>query len=278
MFRNRNLLIATKHKKEEVIQPVFESYFGVSCFVPKDFDSDVLGTFSGEVERKLSPIDTAREKCRIVAKNYNADLVIASEGSFGMHPIVGFVPLEEEVLLLTDIKNGLEIKIIERSVKTNFSSREVSDASELLEFAHKAGFPSHGLILKSKVAGKDKFFKGIVNHRILLNCFQALRKRSNTVVIETDMRAMYNPTRMEVIKQGAIKLAQKIRSCCPKCSAPGFGAEKSVPGLACSQCSLPTKSIRSHVYQCAHCKYEEEKSFPNGLKTEDPMYCDFCNP
>lgn len=278
MFQNRRLYIATKHKKEEVIQPIFESSFGLSCFVPEKFDSDELGTFSGEIERTLSPLDAAREKCKRVANTYKADLVIASEGSFGPHPEVGFIPLEEELLLLVDFKNSLEVKIIERSVKTNFASAEVNSENELLEFATNVGFPSHGLILKSRIAGKDKFFKGIINQRRLLNCFKIIKKQTNSVTIETDMRAMYNPTRMEVIKQAAFKLAEKVKTCCPNCSTPGFGAERSIAGLKCAQCSLPTRSTKAHVYQCQKCNHEEEVNFVGDKETEDPTFCDFCNP
>lgn len=275
MFQNRNLYIATKHKKEGVIQPIFESNFGLSCFVPENFDSDVLGTFSTEIERTLSPVDAAREKCRIVASTYKADLVIASEGSFGAHPIVGFIPLDEEILMVLDFKNNLEIKVVERSVKTNFNSQEITGVNELFDFAYKARFPSHGIILKGNCEGKYNYFKGIVDHRILVNRFHTLKKTSENISVETDMRAMYNPTRMEVIRQAALKLAEKIKTYCPKCSSPGFGAERSVTGL---KCSLPTRSTKAHVCQCQKCNYEEEINFPNTKHAEDPMYCDFCNP
>ena len=148
----------------------------------------------------------------------------------------------------------------------------------MLDFANKTGFPSHGIILKGICEGKYNYFKGIVDHRILVNCFQILKKTSENVSVETDMRAMYNPTRMEVIRLAALKLAKKIKTYCPKCSSPGFGAERSVAGLKCSQCSLPTKSTKAHIYECQKCNYEEEINFPNSKQTEDPMYCDFCNP
>jgi hypothetical protein len=278
MFGNRTLFIATKHKKEEVIQPVFESYFLVNCAVPENFDSDVLGTFSGEVERTLSPVEAAREKCQLVIKKNNADLVIASEGSFYPHPLTGFIPLDEEILMFLDTKNDLEIKVVERSIKTNFCREQLNHVNDLLKFAEKAGFPSHGLILKGNVNGRDKYFKGIVDHRILMTCFNELKKITDAIYVETDMRALFNPTRMQVIKQGALKLADKIKSQCPKCTSPGFGAEKSITGLKCSQCSLPTKSVRAHVYQCQKCFYEQEIELSNNKKEEDPMYCDFCNP
>jgi len=276
LFHNKSLYIATKHGKEEVISPVFESYFNMKCFTPENFDSDVLGTFTGEIERNIPPVDAAREKCRMVAQTCNADLIIASEGSFGPHPLIGFVPVDEEILLLTDLRNNLEIKVVQRSTKTNFASQEVSTIKELFDFAEKAGFPSHGLILKSKNKGKDKYVKGIVDNITLINCFHALKKRNNTITVETDMRAMYNPTRMQVIQQAAEKLAQRIKSCCPKCSTPGFGIEQSIAGLKCSQCSLPTKSTSAYIYRCLKCDYE--KKVKTDSRSEDPTYCDFCNP
>jgi hypothetical protein len=55
---------------------------GVICFVNENFDTDLLGTFTGEIERKLDPIATARQKCLLAMKLSNCDLGVASEGSF----------------------------------------------------------------------------------------------------------------------------------------------------------------------------------------------------
>lgn len=62
MFSNRNLVIANKHSKEQVIAPLMEKAFELKCIIPEDFDSDRFGSFSGEVERKLDPISAARKK------------------------------------------------------------------------------------------------------------------------------------------------------------------------------------------------------------------------
>ena len=40
MFEGRRLLVATKHKKEEVIAPLFFDELGLSSFVLDDFDED----------------------------------------------------------------------------------------------------------------------------------------------------------------------------------------------------------------------------------------------
>jgi hypothetical protein len=60
LFKNRRLLIATKHEKEKVIAPLLEQNLGVICFVNENFDTDLLGTFTGEIE-ELDPIATARQ-------------------------------------------------------------------------------------------------------------------------------------------------------------------------------------------------------------------------
>ena len=109
MFKGRKLLIATKHDKEKVIAPILEKELGVTCFVAENFDTDVLGTFTGEVERKDDPITTARNKCLMAMELNNCDLAIASEGSFGPHPAIFFVHADDEMLLFIDKKNDLEI-------------------------------------------------------------------------------------------------------------------------------------------------------------------------
>lgn len=163
-------------------------------------------------------------------------------------------------------------------METNFKSQEVLNLNELIKFANKIRFPSHGLILRARIRGKNKNYKGIVNWQVLINCYQALKGSASKIIVETDMRAMYNPTRMEVIRNATLKLIKKVNTSCPNCSAPGFGHEKSLYGLECSQCSFPTNSIKAHVFQCQKCFYEELIEFPNFKIREDPTFCDFCNP
>lgn len=278
MFQNRTLYIATKHGKEEAIGPVFAEAFELRFIVPPELDTDALGTFSGEVERHLSPEEAAREKCRMVAAEYGADLVIASEGSFGPHPVLGFVPVDAELLMLKDLKNDLEISVTELSLSVNFGSTEVASCAELLAFAARFKFPSHGLILKGHERGRLLCFKGITDEAALIHYFGVLKRRCSKVLVETDMRALFNPTRMEVIGQAAQKLAARVKCLCPACQKPGFGVVKAIPGLPCSECGLPTRSVKVHLLQCQPCGHREEVLYPNGNQFEEPMYCDFCNP
>jgi hypothetical protein len=278
MFKGRTLLIATKHEKEKIISPIFENELGVNCFVPQNMDTDLLGTFTGEVERKFDPITTARQKCEMAMELTNADLAIASEGSFGPHPSMFFVNADEEILLFIDKKNKLEIIVKELSTNTNFNASTISNLRELKTFANKVGFPSHALILRPSKEHLKGMFKGITSWIKLIEAYNYLINHYETVYIETDMRAMYNPTRRGVIEIAANKLVEKIKSTCPACNTPGFGITGVKEGLPCSACKTPTRSVLSHIYTCQKCNYEQYKDYPYDKTQEDPMYCDQCNP
>ncbi|MEW6508823.1 MAG: DUF6671 family protein [Bacteroidota bacterium] len=278
MFQGRKLIIATKHQKERVIAPFLEKELGVRCFIDKTFDTDTLGTFTGEVERELDPISTAREKCYRAMKLNNCDLGVASEGSFGPHPSMFFINTDEEFLIFIDKINNIEVLVRELSNSTNFNGRQIQSQNELIEFAKKIGFPKHGLILRKSKSETSDIFKGIVDIENLKKTYDYLYSKFNSVYVETDMRAMFNPTRMVVIKKATKKLVQKLKSTCPKCKMPGFGITDAKKGLKCSLCGLPTSSIISYIYVCQYCKFIKEKMYPNKKKVEDPAYCDYCNP
>ncbi len=278
MFQGRKIIIATKHKKEKVIAPILEKELGVNCFVDETFDTDALGTFTGEIERELDPISTAREKCLRAMKANNCDLGIASEGSFGAHPSMFFINADDEFLIFIDTKNNLEVIVRELSTSTNFNCKVIYSESELLEFAKEIGFPKHGLILRKSKDEKTEIHKGITNIDTLKKLFEGLYSKYSSAYAETDMRAMYNPTRMHVIKNATQKLVQKIKSTCPRCEMPGFGIKEAKKGLICSLCGSPTNSILSYIYECQHCKFQNEVMYPNNRKSEIPMYCNYCNP
>ena len=122
-FTNRTLAIATKHNKEAVIAPILEKHLLVTCITPENLDTDQLGTFSGEIERVMDPLAAARQKCYLAMERANTDLAVASEGSFGAHPLLYFLPADDELLLLVDKKNNLEIVVL-----CTLKSRAISEA------------------------------------------------------------------------------------------------------------------------------------------------------
>jgi hypothetical protein len=274
LFEGRKLLIATRHRKEKVLIPPLKNALGILPLVPEDFDSDAFGTFSGEIERTADPLTTLRRKCMAAMELYGCDLAIASEGSFGPHPDYPFLPGNEEWLLFRDDRHQLEIIARELSLETNFSSQEISSESELLTFASKAGFPSHGLILR---AGKD-IIKGIQGEELLRSSFRKLREAGEQVTAETDMRALYNPGRMLVIERAAVKLLDKLLCACPGCGMPGFGITRIDPGLPCAGCGSATALAERAEYHCKFCGHTEILLHPEGKSHADPASCFVCNP
>lgn len=277
-FEGRTIVIATKHKKQDAMAGLLEKELGVTCIVPENLDTDILGTFSGEIERALSPVDAAIKKCMLAMELTGTDLAVASEGSFGAHPLLYFLPADDELLVFIDKKNGLEIIVREVSTKTNFNAKEVNSEEDTLAFAQSALFPSHALIVKDKKDDYTAIAKGIVDTKELLKTFKQFMETYGSVYIETDMRAHVNPSRMQVIEETTKKLISKIKTACPSCQTPGFGIKEATPGLPCENCKAPTSSTLYYVYACQKCNHTNEAYYPNGKQEEDPTYCDRCNP
>ena len=278
LYEGRHLVIGTKHGKESVIAPLADDLLGTVSFPSKDLDTDALGTFTGEIEREADPVTTLRRKCLSAMKIHGCSLGIASEGSFGPHPQIPFIQADEEFLMFIDGIKGIEVLHREIGTDTNHSGAQVSDIGELCDFAEKALFPSHSLILRNARNGSGIIFKGIGDMDTLKQRFEEILSSHGSVYVETDMRAMHNPTRMKLIAQGAKGLMEKVLSLCPRCGSPGFAVRETVDGLPCSLCSAPTRSILEVVYGCQPCKHREIRNRPDGKREEDPMYCDFCNP
>ena len=277
MYKGRRLVIATMHQKEVVITPILEKELGVECFVPDNFDTDMLGTFTGETPRVLSQIETVRQKCLLAMKQTNCDLGVASEGSFGSHPTLFFVPADDEFLIFIDKKNDIEIVARKLSTETNFSGQQINSEEELLEFSKKIKFPSHRIILKLQESNQGLVYKDFLNWNELKSTYHSINK-NGVVMAETDMRAMNNPTRMSVISIATEELLKKIVSLCPICNHPGFSITESKTGLPCESCQFPTNSTLAFISQCQKCNHTSEELYPHGKKQEEPMYCNFCNP
>lgn len=276
-FSGRKVAIATMHKKERVIAPIISMELGLDPFVP-EIDTDALGTFSGEIERTDSPIEAARKKCHLAMELTGCDLAISSEGSFGAHPHIFFARANDELVVLIDRKNNLEIMGRELSTDTNHDGTEAYSIQDTLDFALKIGFPEHGIILKDTQEEPKQIFKNIDSKEELTAFLENWFLEHQSIWIETDLRAMKNPTRMKVIEKATLNLTEKVKTTCPMCDCPGFSVIEAIPGLKCSLCLSPTQSTYAHKYKCQKCNYESIKEYPNNKKEEDPMYCDRCNP
>lgn len=277
VFKNRPLVIGTMHGKEQVIAPVLESSIGVNCFIPAAFNTDTLGTFSGEIERVLDSVETVRKKCLMAMDATGCDMGIANEGSFGPHPSIPFLHADDEWLIFIDRKHQIEILVRELSFETNYQGREVAPGDDLEDFLRSVKFPQHSVMVRP-LDNPCEWIKGLCSKEALTHAFNTINASDKRCWIETDMRAMHNPTRMGVIEKAARKLVTAILSTCPSCSMPGFVVTADTRGLPCELCGLPTSSVLSHIYTCKHCSFEQEMHFPFGKELEDPMYCQHCNP
>ena len=273
LFRGRQLVIATMHGKERVIAPILEKALGVRIQLIQNFNTDFYGQFSGEIVRELSPLEAAKAKAKSACEHTGSTLAIASEGSFGAHPTLFFMPADEEILVLLDLENNICISAKVLSTNTNFCGESIPDWQNAKAFADKIGFPEHALILRKTQGDNVNLIKGIKDWDLLEQSFLEYSAKYGSAFLETDMRAMHNPTRMTVIEQVTHKLVEKILNDCPRCKTAGYDICEVVTGLPCAQCKRPTDGVLAYQYKCASCKYTSVKEFPDGKIEESPQYC-----
>lgn len=115
-------------------------------------------------------------------KASNCDLGIASEGYFGAHPTLFFIPADDEILIFIDQKNNLEIVAREISTKTNFKGKIVKTYEELLDFAKNALFPSHALILRNGREENEGIIKGIRSSEELKQAFESIHSAKKNAI------------------------------------------------------------------------------------------------
>ena len=281
-FAGRMAVIATMHRKEQAIAPLLESAFDLKTLVPQNFDTNVFGTFTRDVDRPADQRTTARIKAEAALDLTGETLAIASEGSFGPHPNIPLLPCDRELVLLLDRQHDLEIVGEVLSTETNYRSRTIRSFAEALTFSEAVGFPKHGLVVMPAASGQptDRITKGIVTEAALKSAVEAALRQSDagTLHIETDMRALYNPTRMAAIAEATQALLDAIARRCPQCDCPGFSEVQRFPGLPCSLCKTPTLLTLSLLYECQRCQFQHKELFPDGEQAADPALCPYCNP
>jgi hypothetical protein len=281
LYGGARAVLATMHGKERAIAPLAEGFLGLAVHVPAGLDTDAFGTFSREVARAGSPLDAARAKIAAAfALVPEAQVGLASEGSFGPHPHMPFAALNRELVVLIDRASGLELVGHHATMDTNFAHALVTDRTTALAFAATAGFPAHGVIVMASRQGQPApelaLLKAIASERDLIAATEAALALSDAAHIETDMRAHRNPRRMRAIRRATIDLVRRARSRCPHCARPGFAVTERLAGLPCAWCASPTLLTRAEVLQCAACGHRTEREVAACLA--EPIHCEECNP
>jgi len=281
-FANRVAVLATMHRKEQVIAPLLQQELGLQVVLPEGLDTDQFGTFTRDRDRPGSQLEAARLKARKALELTGQTLAIASEGSFGPHPSLPAIACNRELVVLLDEVNQLEIVGQVVSLETNFQHQTVGSVEQAWAFAQKVGFPDHGLVVMTHPQARqaDALIKGITDRETLVAAVTAILQRSpnGTAHLETDMRALYNPTRMKVIAQATQDLLQAIRRICPQCGCPGMQVVAHRPGLPCGLCGQPTSLTAALQLGCQKCQFQQQTRFPDGIQTADPAHCSYCNP
>lgn len=257
--------------------PILEPALGCTLLRAEGFDTDRLGTFSGEHKRQDSQLQTARKKARIGMDLTGLKIGMASEGSFVADPFGGLIPWNIEILIWIDDENQLEIVGMAQGPALSLQ-RALVNLPDLEQFALEAGFPQHHLLLRPQSENDLRVRKGLSDKNSLLQAFEACKKESHNQVVfaENDLRAFCNPTRQALIRLATEDLLKKIKANCPVCAMPGFSITEHLVGLPCSLCGSPTKLAKSYTRRCASCDYTLEQ--PNNAALADPSRCDFCNP
>ena len=281
-YQGACIIVPTKHSKSVAIAPPFWARLG-SSVLEYLVDTDTLGTFSGEVAREGNALECARRKCEwgLERLGDKVEYGLASEGSFGPHPVIPFLPCDQEILYFIDRKRGFHLHLSHLSEKTNYQMTTLVSLAELEQFAKSAQFPSHALILRPNNRGdRSVVFKGVDTQVALEEAFRESLKRSSDgkVWIETDMRAQMNPSRMAVIGELAMILANRLAASCPQCNSPGWGRIRVEKGLHCEYCDQPTEMIADEVCGCVLCAHSEQLPRADGLTAAPQQHCGWCNP
>jgi hypothetical protein len=280
-YAGRRIALATMHAKERAVAPAIEEGLGAKLVLPEQLDTDALGTFSGEIDRQGTMGEVAVRKARLGMTATGLGIGLASEGTYGPHPQIPLLAVGIELMVLVDDEH--EVTVFENLVDENPCFRQVQAApgDDIAAFLDRIGFPGHGVIVgPNKSDSRTNITKGIREHSELEAAIASAASSSadGKALVETDMRAHMNPTRMAALGRLADKLAQRLQCTCPGCAAPGFGLVDEETGLPCEWCGGPSVMVRHQILGCARCDHRERRPRPDGRTHADPGKCLVCNP
>lgn len=281
-YRGEEIAFATIHGKERAAERPFARLLGATIVTPSGVNTDLLGTFTGEISRRGTMVDAARSKALLAIARTGSPFGLGSEGSFGPHPTLPFIAAGTELLLFVDRRCGIEILESLITHRTNYGSNVGRSLSDFDSFLTSVRFPSHAVVVSPNepASGTCIVAKGVTS----LDCFRDALLEAGRLSQDgfaratTDMRAHLNPTRMAVIRALAAQLARRLATRCPSCGRPGFGHRRLRTGLPCAHCGEPTQCRVATDLVCPHCAFSIEVDRMPQSSSADPQYCQHCNP
>ena len=269
-------VLPTLHEKDSVIAPIFQSGLGIQVQVAS-IDTDQFGTFAGEIPRTMSQLDTAIAKARAAIASTGIPLAIASEGTIGPNPLIPIASSDLETIVFIDSERDLIIHESFRSSEIVTVRKTLQPGQNLDELLAKADFPNHALIARTETPAAFQAVKGIRDFDKLVQAIQDLSKDSGSVIVESDLRASFSPSRMQNIANCAKLLAERIATTCPQCQTPGWGKIAPVFGLPCQDCGQKVESaVEADQLGCVSCDYVQTVERAGAYA--ESRFCDSCNP
>ncbi len=281
-YAGERAVIATMHGKEAAVAPVLLARLGLVVTPAPNLDTDALGTFTGEIPRVGTIREAAISKARLGMASTGIPIGIASEGSYGPHPTIPFISGGVELMVLVDASRGIVVAEHLIVDEPTFGHTFATSTDDVTTFFDRIGFPDHALIVKAAEVGRDgsPIHKGLRSKgdlaRAITQC--AAHSRDGRALIQTDMRAHMNPTRMASLRRLASALAERVATPCPTCGTPGYGQVDVETGLPCEDCGAPSIMVRHRVYGCVACEHCENRPRSDGRIRADPGHCPQCNP
>ena len=278
-YTGKVAVLSTKHEKLPLIGPPLERAIGMRVEAIA-VDTDSLGTFSGDIPRLGSPLETAIAKAHLGMSATGNSIGIASEGSIGPDPQIPFVNADLELVALVDDVAGIVISEV-------FSSRDIVAAkttsqsgNDLGKFLSQADFPSHQMIVRPNSGELHPIYKGIASVDELNTAVSRCASVSTDGLasIETDLRAHACPSRQKIIVSAAERLAARVAKLCPACGSPGWGRVGILFGIPCAWCGTPVPKPRSEINGCVGCDHRETRRIVSERAVADPATCPECNP
>lgn len=278
-YSGRVGVLATKHDKLPLIAPPLANAVGLRVNAVA-VDTDSLGTFTGDIPRQASPLDTAIAKARLGMSAAGQSLGLASEGSIGPDSAMAFVNADREIVVLVDDDNEIVVWESHASLDIIVASTSVGADEDMASFLSRADFPNHQLIVRPNRGALHPIYKGICSIDALAGAVRECAgiATDHLARVETDMRAHACPSRRAVIAAAAERLATRIATRCPSCRAPGWGRVHVVLGVPCARCGTEVARPRAEVDGCPSCEYTRGRPLISPQTRVDPGECLYCNP
>ncbi len=272
-------VLATKHEKLPLVGPPLADAVGLRVEAV-EVDTDALGTFTGDIPRHGSPLDTAVAKARLGMSAAGLHLGLASEGSIGPDPATPLAVADREIVVLVDDDSGIVIWESHSSWDVVAAATNVSPGDDLGPFLFEARFPDHQLIVRPSTGALHPIYKGISSIGQLTAAVAecAAVATDNLALVETDLRAHACPSRRAVIAAAAERLADRIAARCPSCGAPGWGRIDILLGVPCARCGTEVARPRAEIDGCPACVHRDTRPVVSPEERADPGACPRCNP